>query len=269
MVVGTRLAVLKIKSDPIYYWPYMDKSLTAINHCFNKKGDDPMNSTRRNVSKLIGLALGCSVMMATPSYAVPYSWTDWTAAINGIGGNATGTVDGVVVTFSGDLAPDAQISGGTDFWASNSSTYTSAEVDNGPSPNSDVIRLTGGPDINFELNFSVPVLNPVLAILSLGQLSVPVEYNFDKEFNILNVGPGHFGNGTLAFGADNSILVGREGHGIIQFNGPISSIKWTSTAENWHGITAGVASVPEPMSLMLLGAGLAGIGIWRRKATKG
>lgn len=268
--MGTRLAILKVKSDPIYYWPKMDKSLTAINHCFNKKGDDSMNSTRRNVSKLIGLALGCSVMMATPSYAVPYSWVDWTSAD---ATTAAGTVNGVGVSFSGNLAPAAQISGGENYWASNPSTYTSAGVDNGPTPNSDIIRLTGGAGTGVQtLTFSSPVTDPVMAILSLGRLATTVDYVFDADFTILNQGPGYWdpaGLGTLTELAGNT-LRGLEGHGLIQFNGTFTSIKWTMPlGEDWHGFTVGKAtSVPEPASLMLLGAGLAGLGIWRRKAAR-
>ena len=244
----------------------MDKETTTVRQWFIRKGEHSMISTKKRVSILMGLALGFSVMITTPSHAVQYIWTDWTTAG---ATSATGTLGGVNVNFSGTLNPTAQLGalGDINYWTSspsNPATYTSAEVGNGP-VTSDIIRLNGGVAT---LTFLTPVDNPVLAILSLGRSGVPVDYDFDKPFTILNVGQGYWGNGTLT-SETGDVLRGREGHGIIQFLGPVSSISWTiPIAENWHGFTVGTA-VPEPASLMLLGAGLAGIGIWRRRAAKG
>jgi hypothetical protein len=58
-------------------------------------------------------------------------------------------------------------------------------------------------------------------------------------------------------------LGGIEGNGTIQFVGDYSSIGWTvGGSEYWHGFTigiAGVGSVPERSSLVLISIGLAGL----------
>jgi hypothetical protein len=252
----------------------MDKETTTVRQCFNRKGENPMISNRRRILILMGLALGCSMMMATPSYAVSIPWADWTST------NDTTTVDGFVagvgVHFTGVLSPDlitpAQTAGGTDFWSVNrDTTYASSPiVDFGP-PDSDIIRLTGGTLITQTLTFDEALINPVMAILSLGREAVLTTYDFDQDFTILTNGAGFFGGGgPLALQESAGfVLEGREGHGLIQFNGTFSSITWTvPTGENWHGFTIGGTPVPEPASLMLLGAGLAAIGIWRRKAAR-
>jgi len=207
---------------------------------------------------VVALALAPAV-----SQGAIIQWTDWTSATLA---GAAGSAGGVGVTFTGSLL-FAQLSNGTmvgagaspttDYWIENApAPYTNNAVVSNRPPGFELLAFNG-PSTN-TLSFGSPIVNPIMAIVSMGQSGVAVTYDFDTPFTVLSEGWGFWGDGTYSLGLGDT-LTGRELHAAIQFQGTVSQIQWTSTAENWHGFTVG-APVPEPGTMGLLVAGLVGLG---------
>lgn len=194
------------------------------------------------------------------AFASVVDWTDWETATTGVNGSASGTVGGIGISYSGDIA-FAQTGSGINYWAEgNPAPYTgNSVVDNAPTA-AELIGMSAHGTTQ-TITFAQAVTNPIMAIVSMGQSGRPVTYDFDAAFNVLSEGRGYWGDGSYSLGAGNSIT-GRELHGAIQFVGTFTSISWdTSNAEYWHGFTIGFAQdeqvgVPETGSLALFSLGL-------------
>lgn len=230
-----------------------------------------MKRTSRMLQRSLVISLFLFLCAAIPAGAAVISWTDWTSATPGSAGSAVGTIYGgtVGVTYDGEIA-FAQLGNGVgdlnNYWTEPnplSKPYTgNSVVSNAPTPVEMI--ATNLSDTTRSITFTAPVLNPILAIVSLGQLGLPVTYDFDQPFTVLSEGQGFWGDGSYTLGSIDT-LTGREFHGVLQFSGLISSINWSSAPdEYWHGITVG-APVPEPGTMMLLGSGLIGLAGWGRK----
>lgn len=194
---------------------------------------------RRPIAVMSLAAALCAFAAGSASAAV--DWADWTSK-NDAKTQVSGVAGGVMIDVLGPFS-FAQVSGGTNYWAP-STPYTSATVSNAPAT-PDIIAITGGGLSLYTVNFSQPVTNPLMAIVSLGQGGVPATYDFaDAPFDVLSHGAGYWGGGTLTE-MPGDVLSGREGHGTIQFQGTFSSISWTvPTAEYWHGFTVGIIPAP-------------------------
>ena len=203
-----------------------------------------------------------TVNNVAPSLAIAGSktayWVDWNSA-DVPGGAASGVItlpdaSTIAVSFQSSncsgadcaLFSTTQTSGGPDYWNNPSTPYTSAEVPNGP-PDSDVISLKGGTATVYTVTFSQPIVDPIMAVLSLGQPSVYIDYDFNAPFTIVSQGAGFFtppGCTTCVLqNLAGDVLRGNEGHGTIKFLGTYSSFSWTvPNPEVWHGFTFAVRS---------------------------
>lgn len=215
-----------------------------------------------------------SILMCQPVCAATINWTDWQYASPGIVDSALGSMGGVNVSYVGDYE-FVQLGSGKNYWKEPSlehAPYTgSSLIDNAPIP-AEMIALNLS--ATHTITFSEAVLNPVMAIVSMGTPIIPVSYIFDQSFTFLSNGIGAFssanGGNPGAYSIIGNTFSGSEVNAAIMFSGLVTSITWLSTPqENWHGITVGApvpGPVPEPATMLLFGTGIIGmVGVVRRQ----
>jgi len=200
-----------------------------------------------------------------PARADTIDWTTWGAAAPGTPGSAFGaTSGGLGVSYSGDLQ---SLVANYPSWTPTTS-YTGGTIGNAPPQSGGILQLFGGnTDVN-TIFFSHAVVNPVLAIWSLGQTGIDAQFDFvNAPFTIEAGGPSaEYGGQSITSSGDT--VYGLEGNGVIQFTGTYSSISWSNPVfENWYGFTVGndLSAVPEPATwaMMLIGFGAVGFAMRR------
>lgn len=213
-----------------------------------------------------------SLSAATTASAAPVYWVDWTSGTAGSNGSATGVIntgtDTIDVSYTGEIA-FLQTSGGVNYW-NPSGPYISTDVDNAPGT-TDIIALHQ--TTLKTLTFSKPVDNLFFAVVSLNGNG----YVFDSPFEVISYGHGYWGNGTLTatHPTDSTWITSGTGepHGVLRFTQAVSSISWTSLAdEYWNGFTVGTYGVAPPptvpdsaTTLVLIGGSLASLATLRRR----
>jgi len=189
-------------------------------------------------------------------------------------GTATGTAGAVGVSYAGQVGSNSVVNGvgGNTSWLP-ASTFSGGNISNGPAPNRDNIALTGGTGTGVNtITFSSPVIDPVMAIWSLGAGGAPASFVFtaSEPFTIQSGGPSVEFGGSSITAAGNTVN-GVEGNGTIQFSGMFTQITWTNPqSEFYYAFTVGVAGpvtspVPEPKTYILFGTGLLAISVLLRR----
>lgn len=217
-------------------------------------------------ARRLAAGVAAAALLAAPAHA-QVAWTDWTSAGPGTAAG-TMTFGGVTVdvTYSGPYY-GVNLGCAGPFWGA-AATYTGAGVPNAP-PSCELVQLSAGG--RKTITFSQAVVNPVLALVSWNLPTPAVPFtgllngaNAPLIVELVNEGTGTYGNGS--FSANGNVLsVFGELHGTVRLAGTFTSIEFTDTSEQWHGVTVGgtalaqVSSVPEPSTYALMATGLVGI----------
>jgi len=224
--------------------------------------------TKRIVSAWgwVGSLSSVLFLLAVPASA-DTTWTNWTSATVGAPGSAAGTLAGVNVSYAGEV-DSSVINGLSNIWAPNTS-FVGGTVTASPSIVGDDIRLNGSFTGTNTITFSTPVANPVFAIWSLGAPTVPASFDFNATPTLEAGGPNsQFGGSSIT--VSGNTVTGREGNGVVQFAGTLTSLSWTDTFENFYAFTVGTngagsvtSAIPEPSTIVLFGIGLIALLTWR------
>ena len=225
-----------------------------------------MTQTRFSMrAAMLGCVLSVTTLFATATFAAT-TWTDWTSATVGNPGSAAGTLNGVQVTYSGEVGGSV-LNGTSNIWAPNTS-FIGGTVTTSPSIVGDDIRLVGAFTGTNTLTFGTPLENPVFAIWSLGAPGLAASFTFNATPTLEAGGPNsQFAGQTIT--VLGNVVSGSEGNGVVQFTGTFGSISWTNTFENFYAFTVGlngpIGAVPEPETYAMLLAGLGLLGFMARR----
>jgi len=199
-----------------------------------------------------------AALFSANAFAVPIHWNTWASPSSG---SLTANADTVAVSFSTNNAHTNVANYPS--WLPSSTFADGVAVDNGPAQSNGIMQLFGGTTALNTLTFSVPVVDPVFSIWSLGQPGIQASFDFVGVAPVMIAGGPNAEYGGSAITVSGNTVNGREGNGTIQFIGTYSSIEWTNpTFENWYGFNVGIADVgtptpvPEPGQLVLFVLGL-------------
>jgi hypothetical protein len=190
-------------------------------------------------------------------FAAPVYWNYW--MVNQSGTMPVGSQN-VAVTYASADFHDVILAYPS--WNPVSTWADGTLLSNGPTQNNNVMRIFGGTTNVNTLSFSQPVVDPVLAIWSLGSsVQGPASFVFTglNPQNIVGGPNSEFGGNALTL--SGVTVSGVEGNGSIQFLGTYSSISWTNPQyEDYYGFNVGVTGVvPEPTAMLLALACVAGL----------
>ncbi len=191
------------------------------------------------------------------------SWIDWTSVNTG-----TLTIGSQVVGVSlAGSTPDL-LDNGTQYYNNGNTGGTAVTGTYGGLQPSDMLQVSNASF--FTLTFSQAIVNPYIALVSVGQFAVPVSYGFDSNVSVLSSGSNKWGYG--GYSVAGNTFTGSEFNGVLQLQGSFTSMNIAvGQPEFWHGFNVGSASVsavpePETYAMMLAGLGLMGAIARRRKA---
>jgi len=200
--------------------------------------------------------------------AATIDWNTWSSNSAGTISTSSGPIS---VTYSGEMSGQYA---NYPSWGPSSTFADGTIVANAPVAANGIVRLIGGNGREAGLDtitFSMPVVNPVFSIWSLGQGGNTASFHFLGATPVFVAGgPGaEYGGSSISVSGNN--VFGTEGNGTVQFIGTFTSLSWTNpVAEDWYGFNVGVAevarAVPEPgeTSMLVAGLTLMGLAIRRR-----
>ncbi len=200
------------------------------------------------------------LLCATPAAsAASVDWNTWTSPSTG-----ALTSGNMAIAVGYDSADAHTIVANYPSWTPAATFADGSVVDNGPLAGNGIMRITGGTATVNTITFSSPVVDPVLAIWSLGSLSLAASFHFINLTPALVSGGSNSEYGGSSLVVNNAVVSGNEGNGTVRFAGTYTALSWTNPdSESWYGFNVGIASaVPEPGMFALLLAGLLPIA-WR------